>query len=64
VTIKALKHDSLLVMILAFDKHLFCSEYGSKNDLGQIHKFVYLHSTYNLPVLNMNSKHDSRKVKK
>jgi len=47
---------------MAFNMHLMSSKYGSENDLRQIKKFVCLRSAYSLSVLNMDWKHESRKV--
>jgi len=41
-----------------------CAEYGSIGDLRQLMKFLYWTATYNLSVLNMDLKFNSRKVMK
>jgi len=53
--------DSNIIRVLAFDNHLICSEYGIKNNMSQIKKFVCLRLAYCLSVLNMDRKHDSQK---
>ena len=55
---------SNVIHVLAFDIHLICCEYGSKHIFRQINKFVCLRWAYSLTVLNIDWKHDSRKVLK
>jgi len=47
------------ILVLAFDIHLICSEYGFKHNMRQIKKIVCLRLAYCLSVLNMDCKHDS-----
>jgi len=65
VVYKGWKRDSLLVMKLMYcvsTCNLFVLIVCSKHELRQLMEIAYLHSTYSMTVLNMDSKPDSRKV--